>query len=156
AETLAAVSGADPREDPWRPERLTWPLLEVLDEVTGGPGGSAEPWAAPLARYLRGHGDLREDTEETGLRDGRRLSLARWIARLFASYAEQRPGLEASWAAPKDGDAGRRAPYGAGEGEYDDAGTVLPPGTQWQPELWRRVRGLLGEPGPAERLPGSL
>ena len=30
-DALAAASGIDPDEDPWRPGRAVWPLLEVVD-----------------------------------------------------------------------------------------------------------------------------
>src|SRR3954454_14288364 len=43
---VAAASGIEPEYDPWLPERLVWPLLEVLDEAKG------EPWLAPLDQEL--------------------------------------------------------------------------------------------------------
>src|SRR5205085_5576337 len=46
SDVLAAVLGVQPDDDPWRPARLTWPLLEVLDASAG------EPWCATLGRYL--------------------------------------------------------------------------------------------------------
>src|SRR3954454_10549224 len=41
---VAAASGIDPDEDPWLPERLGWPLREIVDE----------PWAADPARRFAG------------------------------------------------------------------------------------------------------
>jgi len=107
-------------EDPWAPEALTWPLLTVIDASLG------EPWAATLARHL-GHGLPEEEAE---LRSGRRLATARRLARLFASYAVQRPALLRDWS--------------RGEGE-------TPVDLAWQPELWRRVAEVIGGPTPGER-----
>ena len=44
---VAAASGIDPATDPWLPERMVWPLLEVVDQVL------AEPWMRPLASHLQ-------------------------------------------------------------------------------------------------------
>ena len=41
-EVVQAVTGVDPRTDPWHPDRMVWPLLEVVDEVAG------QPWCATL------------------------------------------------------------------------------------------------------------
>src|SRR5918997_6708369 len=38
-DVIAAASGIAPDADPWRPERMVWPLLEVVDASLG------EPWA---------------------------------------------------------------------------------------------------------------
>ncbi|THJ04973.1 exonuclease V subunit gamma, partial [Nocardioides sp.] len=76
-------------EDPWAPDALVWPLLRVLDDSLD------EPWAAPLARHV-GHG---VEGEEGDLRRGRRYAVAQRLARLFASYAVQRPALVAEWSA---------------------------------------------------------
>ena len=107
-------------EDPWAPEELTWPLLGVIDAALD------EPWAAVLARHL-GRG-LPED--EADLRRGRRLATARRLARLFPSYALQRPALLESWA-----------------GGRDD----VPDDLAWQPHLWRRLLDTVAGPGPVER-----
>src|SRR4029079_610532 len=79
-------------DDPWAPEALAWPLLDVLDSCLD------EPWAATLARHLR-HALT---GEEADLRLGRRFSVARRLAGLFASYAGQRPSLVADWSAGRD------------------------------------------------------
>ncbi|UDY23308.1 exodeoxyribonuclease V subunit gamma [Nocardioides sp. Kera G14] len=91
-------------EDAWAPERLTWPLMSVIDATLG------ESWASPLARHLA--------------QPGRRLALARRLARLFSSYAGQRPSLVADWTAG---------------GSSDGLGGVVPEDLAWQPELWRRL-----------------
>ncbi|MFE3029749.1 exodeoxyribonuclease V subunit gamma, partial [Nocardia tengchongensis] len=121
---LAEATGVDPERDPWSPERLVWTLLPVLDEVL------TEPWAAVLARHL-GNGDA------GGYRVGRRYATAARIAALFDSYAAQRPAMILDWSGGRD---------------TDGAGHELPPDLVWQAMLWRRVRGVVGVRGPAERL----
>ncbi|WP_328349770.1 exodeoxyribonuclease V subunit gamma [Mycobacterium sp. NBC_00419] len=96
-------------DDPWSPEAMAWPLLEVIDACLD------EPWCRTLATHL-GHFD---DGEEKELRQGRRYAVARRLAGLFASYARQRPQLLVDWL---DGTPG----------ELDaDLG--------WQPHLWRAL-----------------
>ncbi|MFC7404104.1 exodeoxyribonuclease V subunit gamma [Georgenia alba] len=129
AQALASAVSRDPDDDPWRTDRLTWPLLEVLDATL------AEPWAAPVARYLG------QDDDPRAVRRGRRLSLARHLARLFAGYSSGRPDLVRAWAAGSD---------------EDGAGSPLPPDLAWQAELWRHVRDHLGVPGPAEQLTAGV
>ncbi|GAA3042219.1 exodeoxyribonuclease V subunit gamma [Pseudonocardia yunnanensis] len=83
AVAIGGAVGIDPREDPWRPERAVWPLLEVIDESAG------EPWCAPLGVHLRDGGSQRS----------RRHATARHLADLFASYAAARPDMLAGWQA---------------------------------------------------------
>lgn len=109
ASLIAEINGTRD-EDPWSPEAVTWPLLEVIDAHLD------EPWCRTLATHL-GHFSTGEAERE--LRQGRRYAVARRLAGLFASYARQRPDLPAGWL---DGDAG---------GLDDDLA--------WQPELWRRL-----------------
>ena len=76
---IAEITGtAD--DDPWSPDAMTWPLLEVID------CNLDEPWCRTLATHL-GHFDK---DSEADLRRGRRYSVARRLAGLFASYARQR------------------------------------------------------------------
>ncbi|BBX65224.1 RecBCD enzyme subunit RecC [Mycobacterium saskatchewanense] len=96
-------------DDPWSPDGLAWPLLEVVDCSLD------QPWCRTLATHL-GHFDTGFEAE---LRRGRRYSVARQLAGLFASYARQRPELLADWS---DGNAGG-----------------VDPDLSWQPELWRAV-----------------
>ena len=96
-------------DDPWSPDAMTWPLLETIDASLD------QPWCAILARHL-GHFDTGDEAE---LRRGRRYSVARRLAGLFASYARQRPQLLIDWL---DGNA---------EGLDIDL--------HWQPELWRAL-----------------
>lgn len=113
-------------EDPWAPDVLAWPLLTVLDECLD------EPWAATLAAHL-GHRDTGDEAE---FRRGRRYSVARRLAGLFASYAAQRPQLLADWS------AGRAT---------DGLGGDLDPDLAWQPPLWRALTGTVDAEVPAAR-----
>lgn len=97
------------RDDPWSPDAMVWPLLEVID------GCLDEPWCTTLATHL-GHF---ESGEEKELRQGRRFAVARRLAGLFASYARQRPQLLIDWL---NGDDAR----------LDDD-------LHWQPRLWRAL-----------------
>lgn len=74
-------------EDPWAPDALVWPLLDVID------ANLDQPWCRPLATHL-GHFD---SGDEAALRQGRRYATARRLASLFASYAAQRPQMLAEW-----------------------------------------------------------
>jgi exodeoxyribonuclease V gamma subunit len=97
-------------DDPWSPEAMTWPLLEVIDASLD------EPWCRTLAKHL-GHFDT--DAFEAELRRGRRYSVARRLAGLFAAYARQRPQLLVNWL----------------EGSLGDLDADL----TWQPDLWRAL-----------------
>ncbi|NMO91990.1 exodeoxyribonuclease V subunit gamma [Actinomycetospora sp. TBRC 11914] len=125
AELVARARGRA-EDDPWRPERLVWPLLAVVDECAG------EDWCAPLGTYLGLVGDA------SGTRAGRRFAAARHLARLFDAYGEHRPAMLRAWAAKED---------------EDGAGGEVPPDLRWQPELWRRLRDRVAVPGPGETLP---
>jgi exodeoxyribonuclease V gamma subunit len=96
-------------DDPWSPEAMTWPLLEAIDCSLD------KPWCATLAKHL-GHSDTGTEAE---LRRGRRYSVARRLAGLFASYARQRPQLLAAW--------------------LDGTTSGLDADLAWQPGLWRAV-----------------
>ncbi|MCD2193009.1 exodeoxyribonuclease V subunit gamma [Actinomycetospora endophytica] len=125
AELVARARGRA-EDDPWRPERLVWPLLEVIDAC------AVEDWCAPLGTYLGVVGDT------SGTRAGRRFAAARHLARLFDAYGDHRPAMLRAWAAKE---------------EDDGAGGDVPADLRWQSELWRRLRDRLGVPGPAETLP---
>lgn len=104
---IAEITGtAD--DDPWSPDAMVWPLLEVVDESLD------QQWCRTLATHL-GHFATGEEKE---LRQGRRYSVARRIAGLFASYARQRPQLLADW---RDGTTDLDADLG------------------WQPPLWQAL-----------------
>jgi exodeoxyribonuclease V gamma subunit len=69
---VAVASGIAPDEDPWRPERAVWPLLEV---------------AAGIAPRVEAD---------------RRFAALRHVADLYDRYALQRPELPRAWAAGED------------------------------------------------------
>ncbi len=123
-QVVADLTDLDPDDDPWRPERLAWSVLEVLDAHL------AEPWAAPLARYVGDPGDE--------VRRGRRLTLARRLADLLVDYARQRPEVVLAWSAPspKTGDT--------------------PDDLAWQPELWRRLVDRVPATDPARRVEDAV
>jgi exodeoxyribonuclease V gamma subunit len=123
SDAVAAASGIDPDTDPWRPERLVWPLLDVVDTCLG------EPWLTPLSSYLSPDGGDPQRREQ-------RLSIVAHLATLFDHYALNRPAMLAAWAAGRDADAG---------------GETLAPGRAWQAQLWRRLHSQLALPSPAER-----
>ncbi|HWK30420.1 MAG TPA: exodeoxyribonuclease V subunit gamma [Solirubrobacter sp.] len=79
-DAVAAASGIEPGEDPWLPERMVWPLLEVVDALLD------EPWLRPLAAHLQGN-------------RARRFAAVRHLADLFDRYALHRPELVRGWAA---------------------------------------------------------
>ena len=125
ASLVAEITGTRD-DDPWAPDALAWPLLDVID------AGLGEAWATTLARHL-GHGDTGDEAE---LRMGRRFSVARRLAHLFASYAGQRPSLVADWSAGRDSDG---------------SGRPLSADLAWQPELWRRLTERVDGPTPLMR-----
>jgi exodeoxyribonuclease V gamma subunit len=127
SDAVASASGIDPERDPWLPERLVWPLLDVVDAHLG------EPWLAPLAAYLAL--DAGESADDP-LRRERRLSIVSHLATLFDRYALHRPAMLSAWAAGRDADA---------------SGETLPAGRAWQAELWRRLRARTSVPSPGER-----
>ncbi len=86
---IAAATGVDPDEDPWRPERSAWALLDVVNAHLD------EPWLERLKRYL---GEPDDD-----VRRARRLGIVRHLAELFDRYALHRPGH-----GPRMGDRGGR------------------------------------------------
>src|SRR5215218_5364108 len=128
-EAVAVAAGIAPEADAWLPERLVWPLLEVVD------GALHEPWLQSLAAHLGATLDTMDPS-----RQARRFASVRHIAELFDRYALQRPEMIRAWAAGRD--------VGA-------AGRSLPGDTRWQAELWRRLRARVGQPDPAERLEGA-
>ena len=98
-------------QDPWQPDRLVWRLLNTVD------AHHDQPWCRPLHEHLYRADDGWD-------RSRRRYAVARRIAGLFASYAEQRPELLRSW---RDG---------------TDGG--IPADLHWQVHLWRLLRDGIG------------
>src|ERR1700754_650793 len=105
---IAEITGTTD-DDPWSPDAMVWPLLEVID------ASCKDSWCKTLATHL-GHFEAGEERE---LRQGRRYAVARRLAGLFASYARQRPQLLIDW-------------------ENDVAGDIASD-LQWQPPLWRAL-----------------
>ena len=114
---IAEISGTD-RDDPWSPDAMVWPLLDVVDE------SCEQTWCRTLSTHL-GHF---ESGDERELRQGRRYSVARRLAGLFGSYARQRPQLLIDWESGADG------------GIDDDL--------LWQPPLWRALVDRIGADPP--------
>lgn len=123
-DAIGAASGVARDDDAWLPERAVWPLLEVIE------ANLDEPWLATLAGHL-GHGGRAEGHRS------RRFSTARHFADLFDRYGVHRPAMIRSWAAGAD---------------VSSAGLALTDGSEWQAELWRRLRERIGATSPAERL----
>jgi len=123
---VAELTGAAD-DDPWSPDRLVWALLETIDASAG------QPWCARLAAHL-GYTYSGADAE---LRLGRRHSVARRIAGLFASYAAQRPQLLIDWEAGRD---------------TDGLGAPISADLIWQAELWRALLDRVpADPPPARQ-----
>ncbi|WP_435201094.1 exodeoxyribonuclease V subunit gamma [Janibacter sp. GS2] len=121
---VTMLTGHD-EDDPWLPQHLTWPLLEVIDGAIG------EPWCRALSRHL---GDGDPDDE---VRAGRRYSVALRLARLFHRYGQSRPGMLTDWREGRDG--------------CGVVGMDLDPDLAWQAELWRRLVARLHAPPPDVR-----
>ncbi|MFC6155001.1 exodeoxyribonuclease V subunit gamma [Nocardioides yefusunii] len=115
------------RDDPWRADNLTWPLLDAIDASLD------EPAFAQLARHLGQSPHPRAGDEA---RRARRFSVARHLAGLYSSYALQRPTLLTDWREGRD---------------TDGAGHALDPDLVWQAELWRRVLGRVDATPPDVR-----
>ncbi|MCP9774268.1 exodeoxyribonuclease V subunit gamma [Cyanobium sp. WAJ14-Wanaka] len=102
--------------DPWRANRLVWPVLEILPELL------ADPRGRPLQLWWQQH-------------EGPSLGLARWqlgraIADAIDDYTLYRPAMVAAW----------------GQGKWvDGRGEALAENQQWQPLLLERLRERLGE-----------
>lgn len=130
---LAEITGTVD-DNPWEPDALVWPLLEVLDEL-----GADTPWAGTLATHL-GYTAL-GNPEETQLRQGRRYAVARRLAGLFDTYAKARPAMLADWLAG---------------GSSDGAGGRLDDDLRWQPHLWRATADRVDADPPPVRQAKTL
>ena len=111
---LLAPAGEAPAAgavDPWRADRLVWPLLGLLPAVAAAPEGE------PLRHWLADRGT------------GSRLELGHWqlgraIADAFDDYALYRPELLGAW---------------EGGQAIDGHGRPLPESQLWQPLLYRAL-----------------
>ena len=116
---LLAPAGEAPAAgavDPWRADRLVWPLLGLLPAVAAAPEGE------PLRHWLADRGT------------GSRLELGHWqlgraIADAFDDYALYRPELLGAW---------------EGGQAIDGHGRPLPESQLWQPLLYRALLAELG------------
>lgn len=144
---LAEAGGEDPATSPWAPERLAWPLLEVVDAHLD------EPWLAPLADHLR----------SDGAGEGRRLGAVRHLADLFDRYGVHRPELVLAWARGDDSGTPQSAAWQAALWRrLRDRLGVASPAEQVRErcDRLRRGDGALGVPDRVclfglTRLPGS-
>ncbi|KAF0652749.1 exodeoxyribonuclease V subunit gamma [Cyanobium sp. Copco_Reservoir_LC18] len=114
--------------DPWRADRLVWPLLDLLPAVATAPEGE------PLRLWLADRGA------------GPRLELGLWqlgraIADAFDDYALYRPELLRAW---ENGQA------------IDGRGRPLPDSQCWQPLLYRALRAELGAEPFGRRVQGLI
>lgn len=131
-DVLAVATGVDRDEDPWRPERLVWPVLQVLDRCAG------EPWLRMVGAHLGVRPPGEEGDGHDGLRRRRRHPAARHIAELFDRYGVFRPSMVLDWLDRTSAD--------------DLTDPDLPADARWQPELLRRVRAHVGVASPPERI----
>jgi len=123
------ISGPARHADPWSPDALVWPLLEVIDE------SADQDWCVTLGRHLgMGAGPVDpQQNDDHRHRAGRRHAVARRLAGLFDSYASNRPAMLTDWAAHRD---------------TDGFAQLLPADLKWQAELWRRVASKIGTDDP--------
>jgi len=122
-----SVPGDDPDQDPWRPERAVWPLIDAVGELCD----------AAWLGHLISHIGLDGSEDPDGVRRGRRYGVLRHVADLFDRYAMHRPEMVRAWA------AGRLE---------DGQGRPLSTDVAWQARLWREVRARIGVPSLPERL----
>lgn len=122
---IARGSSIDPERDPWLPERLTWPLLELVDEDPGA------AMLGPLGTHVG-----TEPGDATDEQVARRFGAVRHVADLFDRYGVHRPDMLVAW---RGGD-----PVGPDGGP-------LPARQRWQADLWAAVRERIDVPSFAER-----
>ena len=117
---IRAAGGVDPRRSVWAPDRLVWPVMELLVD---------EPDDADLA------GSLAVVRDRIGNGEGRRYGVVRGIAGLLDDYSTHRPDMVLNWLDGRDVDA---------------TGKALGDADLWQPRLFRAVRERVGQPTLAE------
>lgn len=127
-DALARATGVQPDDDRWRPDRLMWPLLDVVtDAVTAGEANKL----GPLAVHVTPKPD-----DQHGI-NNHRLAAVRSVAELFDRYAVHRPAMLRAWAAGED----------LGPTNEPLRETAL-----WQPHVWRQLHQRIGTGSAAERL----
>ncbi|HET9690102.1 MAG TPA: exodeoxyribonuclease V subunit gamma [Acidimicrobiales bacterium] len=87
----AAALGVDPDSDPWRPDALLWPLVDVIDEHVD------DPALATLAEHLRAAAPRGRPGEPAP--PVRRLEVARALVERFERYGLDRPAMVRGWVA---------------------------------------------------------
>ncbi|MEB3265056.1 MAG: exodeoxyribonuclease V subunit gamma [Cyanobacteriota bacterium] len=112
-----------PESDPWRANRLVWPLLVELPAIRNGPHGE------PLRRWQALRAASSQSNAQPGPLDLAGWQLARAIADAFDDYGLYRPDMVRAWL---DG--------------HDQAadGQPLEPQQRWQPALLRALHQRLG------------
>lgn len=136
-----------PDEDPWDPAALAWWVLEVVDEC------AEQEWLRPVSTHLglvtthaglEAHGEEAQGEEAQGEEDpdrsGRRYTVARRIAQLFASYAAERPTMVRAWL----------------EGAATDRVEELDAGFTWQMTLFQELARRLPTPPTPLRVSEAL
>ncbi len=115
----------------------------LIAEVVAGVSGidpRSDPWRPgrsvwPVLELLESAPAML--SRPADLPGGRPYAAARHVAELFDAYESYRPSMIVDWAAG---------------GSSDGAGSALAEDLQWQADLWRSLRELVGAPSPAERL----
>lgn len=143
AADAAAAPSPGTLPDPWRPEALSWRILELLPGFLEDDG---DPVTAPLRDYLAARNDDEENDEgdrgeeASGVVRGKELSLALELADLLDQYITYRPQMVEAWS--------------RGQTELPEA---LAGAAGWQPRLWSLLRHQLnGAPHPARRWSEAL
>jgi exodeoxyribonuclease V gamma subunit len=140
-DAVARATGTVPARDPWRPERLVWPLLDVVDEAVRD---GRDDLLGPLRAHV---------ADRDGHPSDRRLGAVRRVAELFDRYAVHRPAMLRAWADRiEDDDGSLPAPVPGGAPDLGGDGQALAPRYRWQPQLWRAVHRRLPAASGPERL----
>ena len=113
------------QEDPWRANRLVWPLLELLPNIL------ETDEASPLRAWLNRHPCPPDQLNRE------RWQLARSIADAFDDYALYRPELLNQWLKGKDQEPATLSPH------QQQQQQKLPLTLQWQPKLLRLLADRL-------------
>ncbi|MEX1178248.1 MAG: exodeoxyribonuclease V subunit gamma [Nitriliruptor sp.] len=141
-DAVARATGTDPQRDPWRPERLVWPLLDVVDEAVRE---GRDDLLGPLRSHV---------ADADGRPSDRRLGAVRRVTDLFDRYAVHRPSMLRAWADRIDGGDDPRlpAPLTSTAPDVGGDGLELAERYRWQPQLWRAVHRRLPAASGPERL----
>ena len=158
ANTSIVAARRDWEINPWRANRLVWPVLRVLDASLDDPrlhiiarhigmpvqADSDDSHTSAASDAVSSDAATSDAVTDREHRQGRRYATARHIADLFDRYGTARPAMIAAWA--------RHESPGADAGDADGAGSTIAGDLTWQPDFWRAVRAEIGSPHPAEQL----